>query len=252
MDTEQKVAVVTGAGSGIGFGLTKMLLKGGIRVVANDISDMACADMEEQLSEFNDRLTVVQGNAGDIKCIDQIIQKALSAYGRLDIAVANAGITTYNEFLNYQPAQLKTLMDLNLNGTFFLGQRAAREMIHQNIQGRILFLSSVTGFQYHKDLIAYGMTKAAISFLARSLGVELAPHGITVNAIAPGATATERTEKDANFRSTWEEITPNNKVATVEEICKAAMFFLDDAASHVTGQTLIIDGGWTAMSPQPS
>jgi 3-oxoacyl-[acyl-carrier protein] reductase len=112
-------------------------------------------------------------------------------------------------------------------------------------------MSSVTGHQAHKDLAAYGMTKAAVEMLAKALVVELSAFGITVNAIAPGATLTERTLQDKEFKDTWAEITPLGKAATVDDIVNAALFFVSPASRHITGQSLIIDGGWTSVSPSP-
>ena len=113
-------------------------------------------------------------------------------------------------------------------------------------------MSSVTGHQHHPDLAAYGMSKAAIRMLAKTLGVELAPHKITVNAISPGATLTERTLEDPDYIATWSTLTPTGKPATTADIAHAALFLLSPQANHITGQTLIIDGGWTATSPPPN
>ena len=112
-------------------------------------------------------------------------------------------------------------------------------------------MSSVTGHQYHPDLAAYGMSKAAIRMLAKSLGVELAPHGITVNGISPGATATERTLSDPTYDETWSKLNPTGRPGTVQDVAHAALFLLSPHAGQITGQTLIVDGGWTAVSPPP-
>jgi NAD(P)-dependent dehydrogenase (short-subunit alcohol dehydrogenase family) len=117
--------------------------------------------------------------------------------------------------------------------------------------GSILLMSSVTAHQAHKNLAAYGMTKAAIEMLAKNLVIELSPFKIRINAIAPGATATERTQEDPEYVKTWSDITPLQRPASAEDIAHAAMFLTSDEARHITGQTLIIDGGWTAISPSP-
>jgi glucose 1-dehydrogenase len=112
-------------------------------------------------------------------------------------------------------------------------------------------MSSVTGHQAHKNLAAYGMTKAALEMLAKNLVVELSPYKITVNAIAPGATVTERTVEDAAYVRTWSNITPMGRPATTEDIAHAALFLVSPQATHITGQSLVIDGGWTSVSPSP-
>jgi 3-oxoacyl-[acyl-carrier protein] reductase len=118
--------------------------------------------------------------------------------------------------------------------------------------GRIVLLSSVTGVQGFADLTAYGVTKAGIRHMAKALAVALGRHGITVNAIAPGATLTERTlADDPDYDAHWSAVTPTGRAGTVEDIVAAALFLCSAEARHVTGQTIVVDGGWTLQSPIP-
>lgn len=117
--------------------------------------------------------------------------------------------------------------------------------------GSIILMSSVTAHQAHKNLAAYAMTKAAIEMLAKNLVIELSPYQIRINAIAPGATATERTQADPTYVDTWSSITPLQRPASSDDIAHAAIFLASDDAKHITGQTIVIDGGWTAISPSP-
>jgi len=142
-------------------------------------------------------------------------------------------------------------MAVNLGGSFFLAQKAAKQMITQSTGGSILFTSSVTGHQAHKKLAAYGMTKAALEMLAKNLVIELSQYNINVNTIAPGATLTERTLDDPEYERVWSELTPLGKPATTTDIANAALFMVSEKAKHITGQSLIIDGGWTSISPSP-
>jgi NAD(P)-dependent dehydrogenase (short-subunit alcohol dehydrogenase family) len=192
----------------------------------------------------------VSGDAGNIDVIDQLIQTAITSFGQIDIIVANAGITLFGDFFSCQPDDLTKLLQLNLAGSFFLTQRAARQM-KKTGGGAILLMSSVTAHQAHKDLAAYAMSKAALEMLARNLVVELSPFHITINAIAPGATMTERTSADAAYLDTWSRLTPTGRPANVTDIAQAALFLVSPAARHITGQTLVVDGGWTCLSPQP-
>jgi NAD(P)-dependent dehydrogenase (short-subunit alcohol dehydrogenase family) len=121
----------------------------------------------------------------------------------------------------------------------------------QGTGGSILFTSSVTGHQAHKQLAAYGMSKAALEMLAKHLVPELSPYRINVNAIAPGATLTERTLHDPEYAATWAQLTPLGRAADVSDIADAATFLVSPQARHITGQTLIVDGGWTSISPSP-
>ncbi|GAC1588232.1 MAG: hypothetical protein NVS3B25_04730 [Hymenobacter sp.] len=142
-------------------------------------------------------------------------------------------------------------MQVNMGGTFFLAQAAANHMKQQAGGGALLFTSSVTGHQAHKQLAAYGMSKAALEMLAKSLVVELSEYRITVNTVAPGATLTERTQDDPAYEATWQKLTPMGRPATVADIAQAALFLVSDHARHITGQSLIVDGGWTSISPGP-
>ena len=117
--------------------------------------------------------------------------------------------------------------------------------------GSLLFTSSVTGHQAHKDLAAYGMSKAAIEMLAKNLVIELSQFRINVNTIAPGATLTERTLDDPQYEATWSRLTPMGRPARVDDIAHTALFLVSEDARHITGQNLIVDGGWTCVSPSP-
>ena len=112
-------------------------------------------------------------------------------------------------------------------------------------------MSSVTGHQAHKNLAAYGMTKAGIEMLAKTLVIELSQFNISINTVAPGATITERTTGDAEFVKTWSQITPMGRPAEVSDIANAALFLVSPSSRHITGQTLVVDGGWISISPPP-
>ncbi len=180
-----------------------------------------------------------------------MVEKAIAEFGSLDIVIANAGITLFGDFLTYTPESFFKVMQVNLGGSFFLAQAAAKQMKQQEEGGSILFMSSVTGHQAHKNLAAYGMSKAALEMLAKNLVIELSPFKININAIAPGATLTERTQEDENYEKVWSGITPLGRPASVIDIAKAALFLVSSDARHITGQTLMIDGGWTSISPSP-
>ncbi len=249
---KQKTAIITGSGTGIGLAIAEALGKEGCNVVINDVSEKVANKASEYLKGLNINCAKVIGDSGDMRTIKLLIETAIDKFGQLDLCIANAGITTFGDFLTYAEQDFDKLMHVNLKGTYFLAQQSALQMIKQNTKGSILLMSSVTGHQYHPQLTAYGMTKAGIGFLAKSLGVELAPNGITVNAISPGATLTERTlELSDNFSQTWDKITPTRKAATTSDIANAALFLLDPKSSQITAQTLIVDGGWTAYSPPP-
>ncbi len=250
---EPKVAIITGAGQGIGLAIARQLASDNFYLVINDLdAELAQqAAAEVQAASPQVRCLPLPGDAGDLAFVDTLVATAVREFGRVDAAIANAGITLFGDFLQYSPEAFYKVMQVNLGGSFFLAQAAARQMVAQGSGGAILFMSSVTGHQAHLNLAAYGMSKAALEMLAKHLVAELGPHRIRVNAVAPGATLTERTLHDPTYADTWARITPLGRPATVDDIAAAAAFLVSDKARHITGQSLVIDGGWTSTSPQP-
>lgn len=247
----KKTAIVTGAGQGIGFEICRQLALQGASVVLNDIDEGLAIDAAKKINTERETCIPVAGDASDVALIDKLVNRAVDRFGKLDIAIANAGVTLYGNFLDYPPVSFYKVMQVNLGGSFFLAQAAAKQMIRQGDGGSLLFLSSVTGHQAHKNLSAYGMSKAALEMLAKHLVIELSSHGITVNTIAPGATNTERTSDDKEYEKTWSAITPLGRPASTTDIANAALFLVSPLARHITGQSLVIDGGWTSVSPSP-
>ena len=248
---KEQVAIVTGAGQGIGFKICQELARQGAAVLLNDIDAALAAKAATDIHAQYGRCIGLAGDAADPHFIRQMVDTAVARFGKLTIAIANAGITVFGDFLSYTPESLQKVTQTNLGGSFFLAQAAAKQIIKQQSGGSILFMSSVTGHQAHKNLAAYGMTKAALEMLAKNLVIELSPYRISVNALAPGATLTERTGEDKDYEKTWSAITPMGRPAYPSDIAQAALFLVSENARHITGQCLVIDGGWTSISPSP-
>ncbi len=217
----------------------------------NDVDTLLANEAMTKITDEGGVCYAMPGDASDVGFIQSMVNEAVDRFGRLNIAIANAGITLFADFFEYAPESFDKVMKLNLSGSFFLAQAAAKQMKTQQSGGRILFMSSVVGHQAHKNLAAYAITKAGLEMLAKNLVIELSPYKITVNAIAPGATLTERTLHDEEYEKIWSRITPMGKPATVSDIANAALFMVSPASGHITGQSLVIDGGWTSVSPSP-
>jgi len=246
-----KPIIITGAGQGIGFTIARKLASEGAPVLLNDIDPILAERASQTIQDEGGDCFAFPGDASDIELISGMVSTCVEKFGSLYAVVANAGITTFGDFFTYTPESMQKLLQLNISGTFFLAQAAAIEM-RKNNGGKILLMSSVTGIQAHKYLAAYSMTKAALQMMAKNLVIELSPFNITINSIAPGATITERTiSMEPEYEQTWKTLTPLGKPATTDDIADAAVFLLSSGAGHITGQTLVIDGGWTAVSPAP-
>jgi glucose 1-dehydrogenase len=249
-----QVVLVTGAGIGIGYEIARRFAAEGALVMLNDINHELARHAAQQI---NDSLTVSRVYAypfdtADVSAMQAATDNIVTRFSRLDIAIANAGVTLIKAFLETVPDDFDRLTNVNLRGTYFLVQAAAQAMIAEKTAGRIVIMSSVTGIQAIPNFSAYGITKAALRQMARILALELGPHSITVNAIAPGATVTERTlQETADYESTWAAVTPTRRPAYVDDIAAAACFLASAEARQITGQTLTIDGGWTVYSPLP-
>ena len=246
-----KVAIITGAGIGIGFEIAKKFALGGAKVVVNDLDPELTDKAAKAINDLGGKCIGIAGDAGNVTFIQKLVDQTVQQYGTVDIAVPNAGITLFDSFFNYTEDKLSKVIQLNIIGSFFLLQAASKVMIKNKTKGKLILMSSVTGHQAHKDLAAYGLTKAALEMLAKSLVIELSPHGININAVAPGATITERTTADKDYNRVWSTITPMGTPATTENIADVILFLASDEASHITGQTIIVDGGWTSVSPGP-
>ena len=244
-----KVAIVTGAGVGIGYEMCRRLVEEGASVILNDLDPEISSKAAASISET--KCISIPGDSSSPEIISKMLTTAIDKFGKLDIAIANSGITLFGNFFTYTHEAFTRVMQVNLTGTFFLAQGAANLMKEQSSGGTILFTSSVTGHQAHKNLAAYGMSKAAIEMLAKNLVYELSEYYINVNTIAPGATLTERTTEDPDYENTWSRLTPMGRPASVSDIAAAALFLVSDEARHITGQNLIIDGGWSSVSPSP-
>lgn len=246
-----KTALVTGAGQGIGFEIARQLCRAGASVLINDQDPALAAMAAKTIRKENAACAAFPGDCSEPEFISRMIEYAVSEFGSVDIAVANAGITLFGDFLAFTQESFSRVVKVNMQGTFFLAQSAAKQMIKQKRAGAILFTSSITGRLAHKGLSAYGMTKAGIEMLVKSLVIELSAYGITINSVVPGATKTERTVADKNYEIQWAGVIPSGRVAEPIDIANAALFLLSPASRHISGQNLVVDGGISSISISP-
>jgi 3-oxoacyl-[acyl-carrier protein] reductase len=246
MTFENQVALVTGGGEGIGHEIAFQYAARGGMVILNDIRPDRLERAAASIRELGPCIAH-PGDAADVDVARALVDRALAEFGRVDAIIANAGLTLWCDFFECEPEAFERVVSLNLRGSFFLAQAGARAMRRRGGGGRILLMSSVLGERGVSAGSVYAMTKAALRMMARSIAIEVAPFGITVNAIAPGAIATRRTlAEEPDYEETWRRLAPLGRAGTPLDIAEAAMFLLSPAAAYITGQTLTVDGGWTA------
>jgi 3-oxoacyl-[acyl-carrier protein] reductase len=247
-----KKYIVTGAAQGIGFQVVKDLLALGNYVLLNDVDASELNAASEALNQQGYlHFSTICSDAASESFLDELDLQISQTPGQLTGVVCNAGITTFGDFWTYQRSSMDRILEVNIKGTFFLIQKVASLIRASNQSGSIVLTSSVTGHIAHPDLAAYGMTKAALNQLARNLVIDLSPFQIRINSVSPGATLTERTLSDVDYQQQWSHITPMGKPATVQDISDAILFFLSDQSKHITGQALVVDGGWTSVGIPP-
>ena len=249
----QRVAIVTGGATGIGRTLSTGLAADGMAVVIGWHGNEAGAeDTFRAIETAGGRATLVQGDIAELATADRLVETAVGAYGRLDVLCAHAGLTLFAPFLETTPETFDRLVATNLRGTFFTAQAAARRMVQGGQGGRIVLTSSVNARRAIETLSAYAATKAAIEALARNLAVELSPLGITVNAVAPGSTVNERNlAGDPRYGERWAAINPAARVGRGEDMLAAVRYLVSEEAGYITGQTIVVDGGWTVAGRAP-
>lgn len=235
------VALVTGGARGIGLACTAALAREGAHVIAVDRSA--------------EDLRALEGDhSGDVECwaadvtSDEFLAR-LEALGRLDVLVNNAGMNVPQPFLDVDPETLARILDLNVRAAFRTAQSAARVMRRRGKPGSIIHMSSQMGHVGSPNRTVYCLTKHAIEGLAKAMAVELAPHGIRVNTVAPTFVETPMTAPmfaDPKFRQFVFDQIPLGRLASVEDVAAAVLYLASPGAAMVTGHSLRVDGGWTA------
>jgi NAD(P)-dependent dehydrogenase (short-subunit alcohol dehydrogenase family) len=248
-DLTGQVALVTGAARGLGQAISLALAHAGADVALGLRDVNANEGLADEIEAMGRRALSLQMNVRHLDQIFQAVDDTVRHFGQLDILVNNAGLAPENLAENVREEDFDLTLAVNLKGTFFASQAAGRVMIRQK-SGRIINLSSQAGFVALPTESIYCMTKAAIVHLTKCLAVEWGKHNITVNAVAPTFIRTPGTEAclaDPEFRSdVIERVAALHRVGEPMEVAGAVVFLASSAASLITGETILIDGGWTA------
>ena len=243
-----QIALVTGAARGIGYACALALAHAGADVVLGLRDVQTGGNLEHEITAMGRRALRLQMDVTHLNEIQQAVDNAVKHFGRLDVLVNNAGLGPSNLAENVREEDFDLTLAVNLKGTFFVSQAVGRVMIEQNY-GRIINLSSQAGFVALPTESVYCMTKAAISHLTKCLAVEWGQYNITVNAVAPTFINTPGTAdalKDDMFRADVLSRIALGRIGEPMEVASAVVFLASPAASLITGDTLLIDGGWTS------
>lgn len=239
-----KTALVTGAAKGIGKGIALQLAAEGCDVAINDYADRSGAEATaSEIRALGRKALVVMANVGDAAEVDGMFQTVFLHFPRLDILVNNAGVQTWKALLDLKEQEWDRTIATNLKGCFLCTQRAGRHMKEQG-GGRIINIGSGCNKVAFPKLVDYTASRGGIEMFTKVAAVELGPHRITVNCVAPGAIETERTKTEAaDFAGTWANLTPLGRVGTPADIANAVVFLAGKSSAFITGQTIWVDGG---------
>jgi glucose 1-dehydrogenase len=253
MSLKSKVAIVTGGNSGIGRSIVLALAREGADLVIDYVAHPdATEDLVRQVEALGVRAIGVDADVSEVDDLRNLVETAVETFGRVDIMVNNAGVETRTSVLDTTEEQYEFVLRVNLKSAFFATQLAAKQMIAQGDGGRIINISSV-----HEDWpmpgnTAYCLSKGGMRMLTRTAGVELAPHGITVVGVGPGAVDTpinRSTEADPAKMRTLDAAIPLGRIADPDEIARVVTFLAGDGSSYVTATTVMADGGLIQSSP---
>ena len=246
MRLQGRITAITGGALGIGRATALLFAAEGAAVAIADVEIAAAEQVAAEIAARGGRATAVGVDVGDAAAVQAFVDRIVADHGRLDVMFANAGIAHSAPFLEHPEADWHRVLRVNLTGVFHCCQIAARQMVKQG-GGRIITTASINGFRGVERLVGYNVAKAGVIELTKTMAVELAPHGITVNAIAPAQIETRLTRSFSDrARARRLERIPLGRFGEPEDVARAALFLASDDATYVTGHTLAVDGGYLA------
>lgn len=244
---EGKVAVVTGAGSGIGRATALVLGQSGARVAVADIDHESASVSVAELQDSGVMAVALYADVSKSGDVERMVEGVIDQWGRVDILVNNAGIADWAPALEIEEEDWDRILDVDLKGVFLCSQAVARRMVGQGEGGKIVNIASITGITPIETQAHYCAAKAGVISLTQVFALELAPHRINVNAVCPGVTRTNQTAGLLADECKRQEILahiPMKRIGRPEDIAQAILFLSSPSSDYVTGTTIVVDGGW--------
>ena len=243
---KHRVALITGAGQGIGRGIAVQLAHDGYNIAIADINLNNLAETARVISALGVKVLKIEANVANSYDVQNMVQATMDEFGLLDVLVNNAGIYPFEPFMDMTEEQWDKVISVNLKSLFLCSQAVARVMSNG---GRIIMISSIASLLGFSGLAHYCASKGGANSLVRALALELAPRQITVNAVAPGSIMTPGTSNtDEESQKAIIMKIPLGRLGTPQDIAAAVAFLASKEASYITGQILVVDGGWTIQS----
>ena len=242
MNFNGQTALITGAGRGIGKTIAVKLAESGLDIAIADMTPVS-DDVLREIEEYGTKCLAFQLDVTDVESVDSVVKKIIDETGGIHILVNNAGITKDNLFMRMKPEQWSQVIDVNLNGVFYVTKAVIRTMVKQH-SGRIINISSVVGFSGNPGQVNYSSTKSGLIGFTKSLSREVGTRGITVNAVAPGFINTAMTQalNESQQQAILNQI-PLGRMGEAEDIANAVAFLASEEASYITGTVLHVNGG---------
>jgi len=253
MKLEDRVAMVTGASKGLGAEIALEAAREGADVVVNYMSDRAGAEeVVREIQRMGRRGLAFHADVGVKAEADALIAAGITALGKVDVLVNNAGIALWKPFLELDEANWDRTLQTNLKSVFLCSQAVARHLVERGSPGSIVNVSSIAGAGALDCLVPYCASKGGMMLITKAMATELGPFHIRVNSVAPGTIDIKRNrETDPNYPDDWVPYIPMGRVGVPSDVAKPVIFLASDEAAYVTGQTFWADGGETSYVPMP-